>query len=414
MELEMFKWIVNSRFKLMDYNFEFFDGDKKVYSKEVIDEKIDLIPYAKKRFFNQAQSVSVSLYVTDSLLAFGYLKDKESNLSLIFGPALVGPYNESILKKIIVETNNDLLKADELGKILQKQRPAVLAKLQLELYYLNVVVNHEFISPSQGLAIDDYKTLVQENVYGGLVDANEYSGQDVGPQECKNNEDQMINYVISSDAGSLSMLSSEAKYPTRELFYSGLASDSIRAFKDRSISFISIVSRETINNGLDAMTAYTLNDLYISKIEQARDFNDIKTIQGAMMNDFAQRMKECHAFHTGNPTIDRAMICINNHLREKLSTEKIADILHITPSYLSTQFKKSAGISLHGYINKQKIAEAKKLLEMTDKPLSDISNYLSFSSQAYFQNIFKEVTGMTPKKYQTKYRVKNQDSFSSI
>ena len=45
------------------------------------------------------------------------------------------------------------------------------------------------------------------------------------------------------------------------------------------------------------------------------------------------------------------------------------------------------------------LEEAKNLLSFTNKSLSEISNYLCFSSQAYFQNVFKKNYGMTPLQY---------------
>ena len=43
------------------------------------------------------------------------------------------------------------------------------------------------------------------------------------------------------------------------------------------------------------------------------------------------------------------------------------------------------------------------LLRYSDKPIVDIANYLSFSSQSHFIQIFENYTGLTPKKYRDKY-----------
>ena len=54
------------------------------------------------------------------------------------------------------------------------------------------------------------------------------------------------------------------------------------------------------------------------------------------------------------------------------------------------------------YINRQKIIEAKRFLRFTDKSLAEISGYFDFSSQSYFQKLFKEQTGMTPSEYRAR------------
>lgn len=57
------------------------------------------------------------------------------------------------------------------------------------------------------------------------------------------------------------------------------------------------------------------------------------------------------------------------------------------------------------YINQRKIEEAQRLLRFSDKSLSAISNYLSFSSQSHFQNVFKKVTGETPTAFQKQFKI---------
>lgn len=61
---------------------------------------------------------------------------------------------------------------------------------------------------------------------------------------------------------------------------------------------------------------------------------------------------------------------------------------------------------MSGYIREQKIDMAKNLLKYSDYSMIDIANRLSFSSQSHFIQQFREVVGMTPKKYRdTNYMV---------
>ena len=54
-------------------------------------------------------------------------------------------------------------------------------------------------------------------------------------------------------------------------------------------------------------------------------------------------------------------------------------------------------------IKEKKIEKATHLLKYSDKPIIDIANYLSFSSQSHFIQIFESFTGLTPKKYRDRY-----------
>ena len=68
-------------------------------------------------------------------------------------------------------------------------------------------------------------------------------------------------------------------------------------------------------------------------------------------------------------------------------------------SYLSTTFKKTYGIYLNKYIHIIKIDKAKDLLKDHSKNITQISNYLGYSSSSHFNRIFKQITKTTPNEY---------------
>ena len=59
--------------------------------------------------------------------------------------------------------------------------------------------------------------------------------------------------------------------------------------------------------------------------------------------------------------------------------------------------------------DEEKIEVAKKLLQYSDYSMIDIANRLSFSSQSHFIQQFREIVGMTPKKYKDLYYMKQWD-----
>ena len=71
-------------------------------------------------------------------------------------------------------------------------------------------------------------------------------------------------------------------------------------------------------------------------------------------------------------------------------------------TYLSSLFKRETGKPLAGFINEVKVDEAKRLLRATDKPIVEIAVALGFSSQNYFQTVFKRFSGLTPEAYRAK------------
>ena len=45
------------------------------------------------------------------------------------------------------------------------------------------------------------------------------------------------------------------------------------------------------------------------------------------------------------------------------------------------------------------MGEACRLLRETDSPIVDIAASCGFNDQSYFTNVFKRITGVTPKQY---------------
>ena len=93
---------------------------------------------------------------------------------------------------------------------------------------------------------------------------------------------------------------------------------------------------------------------------------------------------------------------IRSHIQDNLTVESIADSLSLNSSYLSKLFKQEMGITLSRYIRDQKISVACNMLRHLDESSLTVANYLGFSSQSHFIQVFKKTTGMTPEEYRRK------------
>lgn len=90
---------------------------------------------------------------------------------------------------------------------------------------------------------------------------------------------------------------------------------------------------------------------------------------------------------------------VSEHITEEISRDILAEYVGFTPEYLSSFFKKEAGMTLNSYINHEKIKFAQRMLIQTDLPVSMIAQNLGFETSSYFTSLFRKTTGMTPREY---------------
>lgn len=82
-----------------------------------------------------------------------------------------------------------------------------------------------------------------------------------------------------------------------------------------------------------------------------------------------------------------------------LNRDSIAEAVHLSPDYLSYIFRKTFNETLTDYILRMRIDQACFLLKRTSLSVDEISAQVGFLNVPYFYRKFKDVTGMTPKKY---------------
>ena len=93
---------------------------------------------------------------------------------------------------------------------------------------------------------------------------------------------------------------------------------------------------------------------------------------------------------SASPLVRTVSAYVQEHLTENITADGIAQSLYLSPNHLSSRFHRESGMTLRTFINQQRISKAKDYLKNTDRSILDISTFLGFSSQAYFQNVFKK------------------------
>ncbi len=87
------------------------------------------------------------------------------------------------------------------------------------------------------------------------------------------------------------------------------------------------------------------------------------------------------------------------HYRENIRLNTLSNYHHISARHLSRVFKEATGLSVFEYLQKIRIEKACLFLKTTDYKVTDIVNLVGFTDYRYFNKIFKNYIGMTPKNY---------------
>ena len=186
-----------------------------------------------------------------------------------------------------------------------------------------------------------------------------------------------------------------------------LAKNQVRQAKNIAIWVIALASRAAISGGMIPEEAFSMVDGYIMKIEDMNNAVKIDSMMRQAEYEFAECVAEIHKNQQKNEQKNELVEWTKNYIYQNLHSDivigEIGQKIGVNTSYLSDLFHKVEGTTIQQYIRKEKIRLAENMLRYSDYEVKEIASYLSFCSQSYFGNIFRQQTGMTPARYRKKY-----------
>lgn len=97
-------------------------------------------------------------------------------------------------------------------------------------------------------------------------------------------------------------------------------------------------------------------------------------------------------------TIQDVLTYINEHSRDA-SLERAAERVHLSPSYLSRNFKEKSGESFSHALLRVRMEKAKDMLMDVRNRSYDIAYFVGYDNPKNFSRAFKSYYGMTPSEY---------------
>ncbi len=97
--------------------------------------------------------------------------------------------------------------------------------------------------------------------------------------------------------------------------------------------------------------------------------------------------------------IENAKKIVDTRSNENLTTQGVADLLGLSRNYFGQLFKKEVGYTFSEYLNRVRIAKAKKLLQTTTLKIYEVSELVGIDDSFYFSSLFKKYVGCSPTEF---------------
>lgn len=332
-------------------------------------------------------------FISQSFSYFGCVKSESGNGLVIIGPVFSTPASDFTLQNFMKEWAVPSVYRQDIAQFLANAPAISFSRFLENLAYLHLCLNDKKVDVRQHFQLNstdrkyEFSRLHPDQIVESKENQNFHNTYHF--------ERKLLQYIQDGDSEKIRTL----LQTTEHLTEGTLADNALRQRKNIFITTIALVARSAIAGGMDMEQAYQLSDVYIMECENTQSISYVSSLEYTMLIDFAERVAQNKIPQGMSKEIFDCIQYITRHTNEPIQVSDVATYIGKSRSYLSERFKKELGFDVSSFIMRCKLEEAKSLLTYSGKSLCDISSYLCFSSQSYFQNVFKKKYGITPRQY---------------
>lgn len=350
-------------------------------------------------FLPQLLTRGTGVFVTPLGQVYGYASLEEGR-KLIVGPSRMRYPEKRTLEEQLFLLGVPQEKRDAYVRALKSLPSFSPQRMGWLMGFCKTAVEGEMF-PMETLSMEEVR--LWETVREELMEVQQTENWETDTEAARDRsfeiEKMLLSFIRQGEPDRIRGLFAE----TTDIYAGKMAEDTLRQMKNTCVCMAAVASRAAIEGGMDSRSAFRMSDLYIQKAELLREIPALERLRVEICLDYAREVRRIR-YGTGLGSGEGGMFksCaeyVAKNLYAPIRVEEIARSLGYTRSYLSTCFRRQTGMTLTRYILGEKVREAQRMLEFTDKSLSEIADLFSFSSQSHFQNVFRKITGMTPLAY---------------
>ena len=327
-------------------------------------------------------------------LEYGHVHIEGTAYDLFLGPVFTAPVTEALVHEFMEDAKTPPAYREATEELLYSIPIISHPQLIRCLLFLHLCLNHKDENSLSYYTEDTQNTMKRSSA---LLHASVDAKENAKARSSYEFEKELYHHVAQGNPARLKAFLEQTRIFPSE---GKTARTPLRHAKNTLIGLAAkVCTQAAIPGGIDAERAYQLADLYMLECEQMQSIEEIHRLQLIMLMDFCERCGAAKHPEGISSEVYRCMVYIQNHTNEIIGIEDVAAQVNRSSSYLMRRFKAELGMSIGEFITKCKMEEACDLLTYGDWSLAEISAYLCYSSQSYFQNVFKKQYGMTPMQY---------------
>lgn len=141
----------------------------------------------------------------------------------------------------------------------------------------------------------------------------------------------------------------------------------------------------------------------INREQPAGGFKKDIESNGILLQLFSKFLSERTLSFSGFAGAGQRMIqvfnYINNHLDQKMTIARLAEIMCVTPDHFIRIFKQINGLTPNKYIQRIRVERAQTLMLSSDMDITEIAREVGMPNLSQFSRFFRQQTGVPPSVY---------------
>lgn len=372
----------------------YYENDTCLYSEGF---PKDIPMYQNVQWILTGASQNPAAYTASDTGIYGIVRTKETDGYLLLGPAYSGDISRDLIRGYMADNAIPRSREQEITQFLYAVPHYSYNRFLNVLLFLHLILNGEELNITEHFGVSDLS--YEKEMAARLTRYSFLAREEQQQHGTYFFERRLLEYVKQGNPDQMRkfLLDTVMEIPLTE---GKLADDPLRQAKNLFLGTVTMVGKDgAIPGGMDIEQTYQLIDTYIQECERLQSIDAVKNLQFNMLIDFTSRVAQAQLPEGISEEIFSCMQYIATHLTETITVPEVAAHIGKSRAYTAAKFKAETDKNVGEYIIECRMREAKNLLRYTDMSLTEISDYLHFANQPYFQNTFKKYFGVTPAKY---------------